>query len=96
MKSLRDYIDLIEAAEIDPFKPTKSNIWKTSKMSGSTNNEPGASTQIVKYDQNTAGEHRFTHLIQSDEEGKDDEGTLNQTVLPAHTKLSWVSNKEKK
>lgn len=88
MKSLREYIDLIEAAETDNFKPTTSKFWTKSSLTGSDNLK--GSMQAVKYDKNAAGEHRFTHMTATD----DDEGTLTQKTLPANTNLSWVTNEE--
>lgn len=91
MKTLREYIDLIEATETDKFAPTNSIMWAKNSVTGSDNNLRG-SMQSVKYDRNAAGEHRFTHMAASDDDN--DEGTLNQRTLPANTNLSWVTNEE--
>ena len=88
MKTLREYINLIEAAEAD-FKPVKSKMWAKSNLSG-TNDDLKGSMQSVRYDQNAAGDHRFTTLSQ----GNDDEGTLQQRTLPASSNLRWVANEE--
>jgi hypothetical protein len=89
MKTLRDYINLIEAAESE-FKPTKSKVWSRSSLIG-TGNDTKGSMQIATYDQNVAGQHRFTTLSQTDD---DDEGMFNQRTLPASTNLQWVANEE--
>ena len=89
MKTLRDYINLIEAAE-PKFEPTKSKVWSRSSLIG-TDDDLKGSMQIVKYDQNVAGQHRFTTLSQTDH---DDEGVFNQRTLPASTNLQWVANEE--
>lgn len=91
MKTLREYINLIEAADSSWDKPVKSTMWAKSELVGSDDNLKG-SMRSVKYDQNAAGEHRFTSMSQTDDD--DDEGTLNQRTLPANTNLSWVTNEE--
>ncbi len=88
MKTLREYINLIEAAQAD-FKPVKSQMWATNTLAGNNDDLKG-SLKTVRYDQNAAGDHRFTTLSQGD----DDEGTLQQRTLPASSNLRWVANEE--
>lgn len=92
MKFLRDYINLIDQAqnlnEAD-WDRAKSKVWARTDVTG--DDDPKATLKTVKYDQSPGGEHKFTSLIQKDD---DDEGTLNQRELPANTKLAWVKNED--